>query len=317
MVWFDSAWRQLYHPRRAYPSPKQQFSMPREVSKFVWLICLGMLLIGCERPAPPTTQPGKAPRIASLVPAATDLLVGMGAGDHLVAVSNWDAPRPEIAHFPRVGDYQTIDWEKLAQLRPDVMIVFMSIDRIPAGIRQRAADLNIELINVKPDTLDEIFQTIETLGRASGESAKADAFARSLRSRLDEVARRVAGKPKVRTLIARDEDGFALVGGDTFVDALLTIAGGTNVAGNFPTRYPTVDRERVLELAPEAVIQLMPGASEPVVERARRLWRSLPDVPAVKDGRIHILTDWYVLQPGSHIADLAEQMAERLHPQGR
>jgi iron complex transport system substrate-binding protein len=280
-----------------------------------WLVILVWSFVipgGCDRPPAPVT--GKSPRIASLVPAATDLIVGMGAGEHLVAVSNQEVDRAEIRQLPRVGDYQTIDWEKLAQLRPDVMIVFMSADRIPPGVQQRADQLHIRLVNIKTERLADILKTIDFLGELTGESAKATELAANLRGKLDAVAKRVVGMEKIPTLIIRDEDGFPLIAGDTFVDDLLTIAGGKNVAGGFNMRYPSVDRERVMELAPRAVIQLMPAAPPQVVVRAKGIWQQLPDLPAVKDGRVYVLTDWYVLQPGSHVGDLAEQFAEKLHP---
>ncbi|HEY7090999.1 MAG TPA: helical backbone metal receptor, partial [Tepidisphaeraceae bacterium] len=278
----------------------------------VWSLVISA---GCDRTSTPsTTTSAKSPRIASLVPAATDLLIGMGAADHLVAVSNWETNRPEIASLPRVGDYQTTDWEKLAELKPDVMVIFMSGERMPAGIQQRADQLHIKLVNVKPDRLDEVFSTIDRLGDIAGERAKSDALKQRIQAQLDAVAKRVAGKPPVPTLVARDEEGFALVAGDTFVDSLLTIAGGKNVASDFKTRYPNVDRERVIELAPAAIIQLIPDATPQVIDRARQTWQQVSQVPAVRDGRVYILTDWYVLQPGSHVGDLAEKFAEKLHP---
>jgi iron complex transport system substrate-binding protein len=274
---------------------------------------------GCDRhpAASATTAPAsrKNPAIASLVPAATDLLIGMEAADHLVAVSNWDTNRPAIGHLPRVGDYQSTDWEKLAQVRPDVMIVFMSGQRMPAGIKQRADELHIRLVNVKTETVQDIFDTIQSLGELTGEPDKAADLSKRIRSQLDGVAARVAGKPRVPTLLARDEEGYALIAGNTFADDLLTIAGGKNVAADFPMRYPSVDRERLTELAPQAIIQLMPDASPQVILRATESWHNLSDLPAVKQQRVYIITDWYALQPGSHIGDLAEQMAKYLHPE--
>jgi iron complex transport system substrate-binding protein len=116
-------------------------------------------------------------------------------------------------------------------------------------------------------------------------------------------------------MLARDEQGYALIAGNTFADELLTIAGGKNVAEDFKTRYPNVDRERVIELSPRAIIQLMPDASPQVIEQAKANWAQLPNLPAVKDHRVYILNDWYVLQPGSHVGDVAEQMAKVLHPE--
>src|ERR1700744_3416424 len=80
------------------------------------------LFIGCDRRGTSAVSPvAKHPTVASMVPAATDILLGMGAGDHLVAVSNYDTANPGAARLPRVGDYQNTDWEKLASLKPDVI----------------------------------------------------------------------------------------------------------------------------------------------------------------------------------------------------
>jgi len=272
-----------------------------------------LLAFGCEKSAP-LPPLGKSPRIASLVPAATDLLVGMNAGDHLVAVSNYDANRADIRNLSCVGDYQNTDWEKLAQLRPDIMIVFMSGDRMPVGLQQRADQLHIRLVNVKTERLEDIFQTIDLLGQLLTEPQKASLLAQKIRLQLDAVGKRVSGLEKVPTLLMRDDDGFALIAGDTFADDLLSIAGGKNVAGDFKVRYPSVDAERVVELAPRAVIQLMPDATPAAVEQLHKRWEKLPGVSAVKEDRVYTLTEWYVVQPGSHVGDLAEKMASVLHP---
>lgn len=283
------------------------------------LLALLLSAGSCDRnkststPAPARTADHKI-KIASLVPAATDLIVGMGAADHLVAVSNWDTDRPEIKQLPRVGDYQTTDWERLAELRPDVMLVFMSVDRMPAGMKERADQLGIRVVNIQTEKLADIFDAIDRLGQIMQEPDRAHALSTKIHSQLDAVSRRIAGQPAIPTMLARDEAGYALIAGDTFADELLTISGGKNVAADFKTRYPNVDRERVIELAPQAIIQLMPGATPQVIQQAQANWQSLPDLPAVKNKRVYIFNDWYVLQPGSHIGDIAEQMARVLHP---
>src|SRR4051794_5058399 len=101
-----------------------QRARPRMLPIFFALV-LVITNSSCDRAdsaaAVASTQPAKI-TVASLVPAATDLLIGMGAGDRLVAVSNFDAKRGATRALPRVGDYQTIDWERLASLRPNIMI---------------------------------------------------------------------------------------------------------------------------------------------------------------------------------------------------
>src|SRR5436309_15836216 len=75
--------------------------------------------IGCDRSSSSASWPASAaPRpgtVASLVPAATEMLLGMdAAAGHLVAVSHFDTPRDGTRDLPRVGEYQTTDWERLA-----------------------------------------------------------------------------------------------------------------------------------------------------------------------------------------------------------
>src|SRR4051812_36065934 len=121
--------------RRLIPAPRRfdQRHAGRRAARRPLLLPLlavvAMLAASCERsPAVSSTQPaqstqpsraGKHPTVASLVPAATDLILGMQAGEHLVAVSNWDAPQAAIAGLPRAGDYRDVDWEKLTQVRPE------------------------------------------------------------------------------------------------------------------------------------------------------------------------------------------------------
>src|SRR4051812_22580320 len=121
---------------------------PTRAVNFALVALLCVLSCRCDRAgssAAPAPQK-KSPTVASLVPAATDLLVGMGAGDHLVAVSNYDLIK-EVSALPRVGDYQSIDWEKLSMAQPNVLISFYGPGHTPAGFLEKILDLNITQIN--------------------------------------------------------------------------------------------------------------------------------------------------------------------------
>jgi len=264
-----------------------------------------------ESPAPPTR---KNPTVASLSPAATDILLGLGAADHLVAVSNYDPARDATAGLPRVGDYRTQDWEKLAALRPAKMVIQLHPDRTPAGLRDRARGLGIDLVNLQIDTLDDVFAAIPKLAETVGEPDQGAAALRKLRDQLDTVRRRVAAAPKVRTLVVVDVGGRSVAGPNTFLDDILTIAGGENAASQLGNAWPTVDREKIAQLQPQAVIHLLPGASPQELRQAEQFWAATPDLPAVKGRRVHYLTDPAALLPGYHLGDLAEQFALVLHP---
>jgi iron complex transport system substrate-binding protein len=258
----------------------------------------------------------KDPTIASLVPAATDLIVSMGAGDHLVGVSNYDdTSRKELAHLPKIGDYQTIDWERLSSLKPNILILFHSPERIPPGVKERAQKLNIQIINVRPESLDDLYAELKSLGKILNEEEKATAAAKKLQTRLAAIQARVKDKPKIRTLLIRDETATATVGRGKFLSEILELAGGTNVIEE--SGWPTLDRERLTALNPDAIIQLLSAAPPQVEKQANALWQRMPHLSAVKNNKIKIINIWYAQQPGLHIADLADQFATFLHPDAK
>jgi ABC-type Fe3+-hydroxamate transport system substrate-binding protein len=293
-----------------------QRAMPLGAQQFLLLATLAGV-VGCERPAEvgSGSAPGRArPTVVSLVPAATDLLLGMGAGTHLAGVSNWDSPRLETADLPRVGDYRSVDWEKIAQIRPDVMIVQFAPDKLPPGLTQRAKDLGIKLVNVKINRLADVFSTMTELGAATDKPAEAREARTRLQMQLDTVSGQVPSGPPVRTLISRSESGLSVVGGGNFMDDVLEAAGGKNVIETGENSYPVIDREQLAALAPDVVLHVLPDASPQQVQQARDFWKSMPQLPAVANDRVYYLTDSYLLLPGYSVGKMAELFAQKLHP---
>jgi len=290
---------------------------------FFALTLIAVFVAGCDRSSATTSASPAATTsssthtnktVASLVPAATDMIIAMGARDRLVAVSNWDAERPEISGLPRVGDYRTIDWEKLASIRPDVMIVQWRPDKMPPGVAERAAELNIRLVNLRIVYLDEIFVAWRALGDAIGEPSKSDIAVQNLRRQLDAVRAAVAGKSPVRTLISQTESPLSTVGGGNFMNDLLEIAGGKNVIEGGDNSYPNIDLERLVALNPDVVIHLLPGESQQVIDRAKAFWSSHTELSAVKNNRVHLEAESYLLLPGPNVGRIAERLATLLHP---
>jgi iron complex transport system substrate-binding protein len=267
--------------------------------------------LSCERPSSPAANPPAQakPTVASLVPAASDLIDAMGARDQLVAVSNYDAD-PIVQDLPRVGDYQNADWERLQQLRPGVMVIFQDPARVSEGWKQRAAELNIMLVNVRTETLENIYQEASRLGDLLQQSSKADALVAQMKRQLDEV-HSSSGSKSVRTLVFMGSGVDGVVGRGNFINDVLEIAGGENVVQT--NGWPTMDREQLRALAPDAVIVLLSGVPEHVEAEARRNVMALTELPAVQHGRVFVINEWYAHISGSRVVQLAQKMAAALH----
>lgn len=268
------------------------------------LATLLALLAGCSKP--PVPSKAKSPTIASLMPGATSLIVEMGADDHLVGVSQFDHIVPQIANLPKVGDYANVDWERLRLIKPDMLIVFISPDRIPADFKRRADDQKMQLVNIRTERVSEIFNEITHLGQLLNETEKAQTLTQKIQSKLDQTRQQSANRPKVRVLIVHDAEIQGVVGQNTFLNDLLEIAGGQNVVTQ--SGWIQMDREQIRAAKPDVILHLLPEATEASVAQAQNSWKQM-NLP---DAKIRFLRNWHLLQPGPHIAEVAEEFQKAL-----
>ncbi len=276
-------------------------------------------MAGCEKRNTPlaprqATSPVQVRTIASVVPAATDILLEMGAADQLVGVSNYEPKTPELARFPRIGDYHVIDWEQLSVIRPSVLAITSQKLGRDDVFTQRTKSLGIDLLDIRMDRLDDICPVITRLGDAIGQKAKANQLLAQLRQQIAAVQAQVAGKPKVRTLMALNHAATFIVGPRNYLDDLLIVAGGSNVAGDGQKDYPEIDREMLLQLDPDAIILLLPEAPPQVIEAARSFFAGLPQLKAVRTNRLYIHSEWYLMLPSARARNVAQIIANDLHP---
>ncbi len=271
-------------------------------------ILLALIQIACDTPQ--AAQPAQRPNsIVSLSPAATDLVVAIGLTDRIVGVSAFEADESLKQRLPVAGDYLRVDWERIAQLKPGYLIVQGRADRLPAGLKQRADQLGIQLINVQIDRLGDIEQATRLIGTSVGAAEEADLYIQRRRQRLNELSR-TSAPGRVKALLITTENAKGVVGRNNFLNDLLELAGGENVID--ADGYVMIDQEKLLTLRPEVVFLLMPNANEATVAEATKSLRSAPDLPAVRNGRVVAITKADALLPASGTVALAETFHQHL-----
>ena len=240
----------------------------------------------------------------------TDILIAMHCQEHLVAVSNYDLADSQKP-LPRVGDYLGPDWETLATVHADLMIVQAEPSRIPHGLVEKSSRLGMKLQNVKLNTVADVLYSIESIGEAIGENDKALQLKTTLGNDLNQVRNLSAGQPKIRVLMILDETAHAIVGDGNFLDNLLTMSGGENVAKGMGA-WPTGDMELVLVLKPDMILSFRPNTIGDAPAAIKKNLRRLTNVPAISNGHVYAMTDRSVLMPGAHIGQTALSMQQIL-----
>jgi iron complex transport system substrate-binding protein len=256
--------------------------------------------------------------VISIVPAVTEILFDIGAGPRVVAVSSFDKFPADVDDLPRVGALLDPDLETILKLRPDLVIVYAS-----------QTDLRLQLERAKTPMfvyahggLADVTSVIRTLGTCLGLQTEAEAAARRLETRLEDVRTRVRPLPRPRTLLVFGRDRGTLrsihaSGGVGFLHDVLTLAGGANVFGDTARESVQVSLEAILAKAPELILELR-YTEDITQERAAReaaVWSAMGSIPAVQAGRVHVLVGDQFVVPGPRIAAAAEEIARTIHPQ--
>jgi iron complex transport system substrate-binding protein len=273
------------------------------------LLSLATGLAGLTSAAPPQ-------RIVSLIPAVTEMLFAMDAGPRVIGVSSYDRHPPEVDTRTKVGALLDPDLERILSLRPDLVAIYET----QTDLRTQLTRAGVAVFEYRFATIDDIYATLRALGRRLELRDEAEREVARLQRRLDEVRRRVSGRPRPRTLLVFGREPGAIrsvqaSGGYGFLDELLQIAGGANVFADQSRPLVQASAETILASAPEVIVELrydrtMTSAE---IEAAIGSWQALPGVPAVRTGRVYVLSGDGLVVPGPRIGDTAARLAAVLH----
>lgn len=271
-------------------------------------------------PALPGARDGAqhAPRrIISLVPALTEMLFAIGAGSQVVAVSSYDTYPPEAATRPRVGALLDPDVERMFSLTPDLVAIYGS----QSDLRRQLERASIPIYDYRHAALPDILSTIRDLGRVTGQVAGAEAVATGIERDLAALRARVARRTPLRTVLVFGREPGALrniyaSGGIGFLHDMLVAAGGVNVFADLEQQSVQATTELLLTRAPEVILELRegPAYSDAQVRRSVDDWSRLASVPAVKSGRVHVVSGEGLVVPGPRVAGAVARLARVLHP---
>jgi iron complex transport system substrate-binding protein len=251
------------------------------------------------------------------VPALTEMLFAIGAGSQVVGVGSFDAFPPEVKNLPRVGALLDPDTERILSLRPSLVMIYGS----QGDLQQQFDRAQIKAYVYRHGGIETILQTLRELGDATGRRAQANSLVRDLRGRLDAVRARVRGRPRPRVLLVIDRQPRTLreiyvSGGVGFLHEMLDVAGGVNVFADVPRESAQPSSETLIARKPDVIIEVqaegMIAPSDAAADKA--VWSPLSSIPAVRNGRVHILTGQYLVVPGPRFVQATEALARALHP---
>jgi iron complex transport system substrate-binding protein len=254
--------------------------------------------------------PRPAARVVSLLPAVTETLLALGAGETLVARTDYDHD-PSVAHLPSVGGGLTPSLEVLAALRPDLVVAWEEAGT--ARVRPRLEELGISVFALRTQDTTDIFNNIRRLGHLTGRDRSADSVALRVRAGLDSVRASVAGLPEPTVLYVVGIDPPLTAGPNTFISQLIGVAGGRTVFPDLRTDWPQISLEEVVRRRPDVLI-LPVGADEQASLQRLRTAAGWRDLLAGGHTRVHAVPADLLNRPGTTIVESARLLRAGIHP---
>ena len=256
--------------------------------------------------------PDDPQRIVSLAPNITEIIFALGQEHRLKGVTRYSDFPPQAAKLPKVGSYVHLDLERIVALKPDLCIAIR--DGNPQAVPQRLESLKIPVYAVDPKNLETIMETIIEIGKILNADEKTKLLVQDMRSRIQ----------RVKSLVAKDNhrpgvffqigiSPIVSVGTPTFMNDLIVLAGGTNLAAG-PIPYPRFSREQVLALSPEVFIITSMARAE-VFEQVKAEWNRWPNLPAVRNQRIFLEDSNLFDRPTPRLVDGLELLVRLIHPE--
>jgi iron complex transport system substrate-binding protein len=306
----------------------------------VLIVLLSVVLAGCGTPEPAATSiPATAPpertsapvsafpitivdgvgnevtlesepeRIVSLAPGHTETLYALGLGQRVVGVTAYCNYPAEAAEKTQVGDFAGIDLELVVGLDPDLVLAstLQMGDVVPA-----LQEHGIVVVVATPESVLEVLTTIDLIGQITGRQAVAQALVAQLRGRIEAVEEAIREAPRLSVFWELGAELYT-VGPGSFVDDLITLAGGQNVAADADSPWPQLSVETIILKDPQVIVLADHNYGETAeMLKERPGWA---EISAVKEGRvIEITNDDIVSRPGPRIVEGLEFLARALHP---
>jgi iron complex transport system substrate-binding protein len=272
----------------------------------LFILVLGACCFGADPPR----------RIVSLSPNMTEILYGIGAFDSVAGVSDYCTYPPSVRNLPSVGGWHTPSLEKLAALRPGLVVLD---DAQAPFVENNLRDLGLRVMVIPDHSLDDVYAAIGLLGRATGHEAEAAKLAAQTREGLLRVSRKTASLPKPDVILIVNRtpgtlrDLYTATQG-SFLAELIDIAGGRIAAPAMQRGYGKLSKEDLLAIDPAVILDFIHGSHGRLAGDPVEAWREMPELKAVRTKRIYGVGEDFVPHASQRIVQTAELFARLLHP---
>jgi iron complex transport system substrate-binding protein len=276
-----------------------------EERAFLFVVGIILPLASCTAAAPARVHEDSA-RIVSLLPSATDVLLQLGAGDRVVARTDYDTAA--VLHaIPSLGRTLSPSAESILRLDPD-LVILSAFTQESSALGEIIGRYGAQVLIPEVRSVADIQRLIDTLGVLVNRRDAARALNDTIARRLRELAAKAATRPPTVVYLIWHAPPM-IAGPGTYIDELIRIAGGSNIGSDLGSPWPQVSLEYLLQENPDfIVVPGSPGFSAATLEQSAK-WRTLA---AVRAGRVIEVDGDLFNRPGTQVVQAARVLVDAL-----
>ncbi|NLY66137.1 MAG: ABC transporter substrate-binding protein [Tissierellia bacterium] len=249
----------------------------------------------------------EAERIISLAPSVTELLYALGVGDRLVGVTEYDDYPAEVVELPKVGGYEGANVEAIISQEPDLVLASNYSGREEM---EAIESMGIPVIVLDAVNMNQTFESVRLLAQITGTEDQGKEIINEMQAQINEVKEKVEGLPRVDVYYLLMLDGNYTAGKGTFIDELISIAGGNNIVEE--EGWPQYSVEELVKKNPDVIITSPNAANIEDIKNAE----GFKETDAIKNGNIFVVSDENILVRASNRIVLGlKEVAKYLHPE--
>lgn len=254
-----------------------------------------------------------APRYISLAPSTTEILFALGLDEEIVGISSYCNYPPQAKLKTKVGDFSHPNIEKIISLKPDY-IFCTGLEQAPVIAQLRRLKFNVYVAD--PINMKELFEAINEIGAITHKTQEAAILIKRMSDDIRSLSSKVTLIPpqeRIRVFIEIWHEPLMTAGKGSFIDELITLAGGINIAHDTARPYSIFSSEKVVKLNPQCIIMAYMDKESPVKLVASRFgWEN---IEAVRNKRIfNDINPDILLRPGPRITEGLKEIHRRLYP---
>ena len=247
-------------------------------------------------------------RIVCLLPNVADDVYSLGAGNDVIAVSDFTKYPAAAATKPSIGLPLSPSLERIVALHPDLVIGSADLNR-PETARQLSS-YGIAVFLINPHGLDGIYTSLFDIGQALNRQAAAESLVAHLKQRAATVRARAANRPEIRIFLPVWYDPIVTIGKKSFISELIEAAGAKSITDDITQEWPQVSLETVLAGRPQALVMIRGSKFTLHDLLLRPGWNTLA---AVRENRVYYLDD-RVQYPSPVAFDALEEFSKQIYP---